>query len=543
MFSARWPAATYHCTQDVEEERSRHVRSTQLEWDLQDMTETNKDTARREEGEYEYGTWRSSKSGLSRHIVGQEELRAARMTTVVIALVLTLQCSLDMTIVATTIPSITSQFKTVEDVGWYGSAFLLTVSTSQATWGQAYKHFDLKSAFLISIAIFEIGSLICGLARSSIALIIGRAVTGLGAAGVVSGAYSIVAFSVVPHKRPAYMGILGATYAFASVFGPVLGGLFADKISWRWCFWINLPVGAAAVFLIALTFSTPTAQALDPARKRSLLTKLSHMDIPGLVTLSASIVALLLALQWGGVSRPTGAALFVLVYIIPPYFQFVQGCSAVTSAIRNLALIIPLSKFSPQLNVMSHLMISPLAFSTMFCGAVMTLTGHFAILLVLDSLTGTIGCGLIYTLGVDSTATAWVGSQILAGIGLGMCFQTPVMAAQALAPQEDLATTSAIMIFFQTMGGAIFVSAAQSSFSNSIISSVVLRKDAGLSFKALTLGATQLKGMLSTEEMSSVIAAYMDGLSTTFVMALVLAACSILVSPLSPWINVKGKCP
>ncbi|KAK6432414.1 hypothetical protein LTR95_011418 [Oleoguttula sp. CCFEE 5521] len=485
--------------------------------------------------------------------------------------------SIPQTIVATAIPSITNQFKAVDDVGWYGSAFLLTVSTSQATWGQAYKHFDLKSAFLISIAIFEIGSLICGLAQSSVALIVGRAVTGLGAAGVVSGAYSIVAFSVVPHKRLAYMGILGATYAFASVFGPVLGGLFADKISWRWCFWINLPVGAAAVAMIALTFSTPTAQALDPARHRSLLTKLSYMDIPGLVTLSGSVVALLLALQWGGVSRPwasgtvvsllvvfplllllfamiewaqgeramlvphivrrrevwaggalvflTGAALFLLVYMIPLYFQFVQGCSAVTSAIRNLALIIPLT------------------LSTMFCGAVMTLNGHFAILLVLGSVMGTIGYGLIYTLGVDSTATAWVGSQILAGIGLGMCFQTPVMAAQALAPQEDLATTSAIMIFFQTMGGAIFVSAAQSSFSNSIISSVVLRKDAGLLFKALTLGATQLKGMLSTEEMSSVIAAYMDGLSTTFVMALVLAACSILVSPLSPWINVKGKVP
>ncbi|OQO04345.1 hypothetical protein B0A48_10956 [Cryoendolithus antarcticus] len=499
MFSARWPAATYHFTQDVEEERSRHVRSTQPEWELQDMVETNRDTASRDEDED--GTSRSSKSGSSKHTAGQEELKAARMTTVVIAL-----CSLDTTIVATAIPSITSQFKAVDNVGWYGSAFLLTVSTSQATWGQAYKHFDLKSAFLISIAIFEIGSLICGLAQSSIALIVGRAVTGLGAAGVVSGAYSIVAFSVVPHKRPAYMGILGATYAFASVFGPVLGGLFADKISWRWCFWINLPVGAAAVAMIALTFSTPTAQALDPARHRSLLTKLSYMDIPGLVTL-------------------TGAALFLLVYMIPLYFQFVQGCSAVTSAIRNLALIIPLT------------------LSTMFCGAVMTLNGHFAILLVLGSVMGPIGCGLIYTLGVDPTATAWVGSQILAGIGLGMCFQTPVMAAQALAPQEDLATTSAIIIFFQTMGGAIFVSAAQSSFSNSIMSSVILQKDAGLMFKALTLGATELERILSTEEIQSVIAAYMDGLSTTFVMALVLAAFSILVSPLSPWVNVKEKVP
>nr|OQO31191.1 hypothetical protein B0A51_01570 [Rachicladosporium sp. CCFEE 5018] len=468
MLSARWPAAPYHVTQDVEEARIRHLRSTQPEWELQDMIETNRDTASREEDEH--GTSRSSKSGSSRHTAGQEELKGARMTTVIIAAPWTWYAqitlnyasrtdSIAQTIVATAIPSITSQFKAVDDVGWYGSAFLLTVSTSQATWGQAYKHFDLKSAFLISIAVVEIGSLICGLAQSSVALIVGRGVTGLGAAGVVSGAYSIVAFSVVPHKRPAYMGILGATYAFASVFGPVLGGLFADKISWRWCFWINLPVGATAVAMIALTFSTPTAQALDPARHRSLLTKFSYMDIPGLITL-------------------TGSALFVLVYMIPLYFQFVQGCSAVTSAIRNLALIIPLT------------------ISTIFCGAVMTLYGHFTLLLVLGSMMGTIGCGLIYTLGVDSTAAAWVGSQILTGIGLGMCFQTPVMAAQALAPQEDLATASAIMIFFQTMGGAIFVSAAQSRFSNSIMSSVILQKDAGLTSKALTLGATELKRIL-----------------------------------------------
>ncbi|KAK6433696.1 hypothetical protein LTR95_010128 [Oleoguttula sp. CCFEE 5521] len=117
------------------------------------------------------------------------------------------------------------------------------------------------------------------------------------------------------------------------------------------------------------------------------------------------------------------------------------------------------------------------------------------------------------------------------------------MAAQALATTEDLATTSAIMIFFQTMGGAIFVSAAQSSFSNSLLSSAVLRSDPSLVQTIFTTGATQLKYSLKAGKLAAVIAAYIGGLSTTFVMALVLVAVSLLVAPLSPWVNVKGKVP
>jgi predicted MFS family arabinose efflux permease len=163
------------------------------------------------------------------------------LAMIVVALVASIfLVALDMTIVATAIPRITDQFHSLDQVGWYGSAFFLTLGSFQATWGKLYKYFPLKISFLASIFIFEIGSLICAVSNNSTTLIVGRAVAGMGGAGIASGSYTIIAFSARPKHRPAFTGVMGATFGCASVIGPLLGGVFTDNLTWRWCctyFW------------------------------------------------------------------------------------------------------------------------------------------------------------------------------------------------------------------------------------------------------------------------------------------------------------------
>ncbi|KAL8729324.1 MAG: hypothetical protein Q9166_004821 [cf. Caloplaca sp. 2 TL-2023] len=529
-----------------------------LEEDKRPLTQIELDQPPKKEDEGDYpGSW--------------------KLASITIALCMAIfLVALDTTIVAAATPRITDHFKKLEDVGWYGSAYLLTICAFQLAFGKCYSIFSIKAVFLTAVGIFELGSLICGVAPSSNALIIGRAIAGMGCAGIFSGALIIIAYSVPLHRRPAYTALIGAMYGVASIAGPLLGGVFTDHLSWRWCFYINLPIGAVTTVIIAFFFHAPQRESSS----LSIWQKINELDLLGTIFFLPSIVCLLIGLQWGGnryewnnarivvllvfagllgiafiavqiwkqekatvppriikqrsiafgtwFSFWLGAGYFLLIYYLPIWFQAVKDVSATQSGVMNLPLI------------MAHVIAALLA------GGLITYAGYYTPFMLVSSVLVSLGTGFITTFKPSTGHSAWIGYQALFGLGSGLGMNQPLMAAQTVLPLDDVSIGTALVIFGQTLGGAIFVSAAENIFTNTLLTNLEHSLPEINPELVLTAGATALRKViegqgLGAEAVKKAAEAYSGALVKAFQMATGLACLTIIGAVGMEWKSVKEE--
>ncbi|KAJ6609417.1 major facilitator superfamily domain-containing protein [Mycena sp. CBHHK59/15] len=470
----------------------------------------------------------------------------------------------DNTIIATAIPKITDEFASLDDVGWYGSAYLLTTAATQLLFGKFYTFLSIQWVYITAIILFEVGSFLCGAAPTSTVLILGRAVAGVGNAGIFSGALIIMANTVPLSKRPMYTGMIAGMAGIASVAGPLLGGVLADKLSWRWCFYINIPIAAITLAIIVFWFKMPPTARPPPMR---FLQRLSSFDPWGTLVFLPAIITLLLALQWGGSKYPwssapviallvvsgvlsmlfvliqlctpqdqatipprilrqrsiwssalyafcMGAAFNIVTFYLPIWSQAIRGVSAVQSGI----LILP--------------MIGAYVLGCVLAGGLVSLIGFPAPAMILSGILAVLGTGLLSTLKSTSRQTSPLPFEILTGLGVGIGMQQPILAAQ----RRWSSRTSP-----SGRGGALFVSIGQATFTTILVAGLAQNVPGVDPAVVLSAGADSLKSAVYPAYLESVLFAYNQGLTSAFIVALVVAGVALLGAFMVEWRSVKGK--
>ncbi|KAK5089676.1 hypothetical protein LTR70_001534 [Exophiala xenobiotica] len=504
----------------------------------------------------------------------QEYLHGLPLYLLIISLVLTvLIMALDISIVATAIPRITDTFDTISDIGWYGAAFIFTNSALQPMSGKIYTFFPMKQSFIIFIAVFELGSLLCATAVSSPMFIIGRAVAGLGSSGLVNGALSIVALAGPPDKRPLFMAIVMAVASAGQILGPLIGGALTEHASWRWCFYINLPCGAVTVAFLTFISFPNNASARKKFVPKSMI---KDFDIIGFILFVPAIIMFMMALQWGGTTYAWSSATIIgllvgfFVALFPLiYWEYRQGndamfpfpilrirvvaCACMTGFLAGgslllLAYYLPLWFQTVKLANSFHSAIDTLpSFLSQILLAIVSgvlcprVIPYFTPFAITGAILCTIGSGLMTTFHPNTPIATWIGFQIVFGAGRGLFMQIPVQTAQQHIPKDQLAVGTAVVSFFQFFGGSIFLALGQTTFSN-LLKPALGRFAPGLDPSVvLGSGATDVRGSVPGEYARAVVLAYNEAITKTYYLAVGMSAVCIVSAMGLGWRKVEKK--
>ncbi|KAN0119374.1 major facilitator superfamily transporter [Hyaloscypha variabilis] len=475
--------------------------------------------------------------------------------------------ALDATIIATAIPTITSQFKSLNDVAWYNAAYLLSTCAFQLPYGRAYSLFGTKWVFLSAIALFEVGSAVCGSAPSSIALIIGRAIQSIGCGGVFSGCFIIIAETVPLRKRSLFTGVIGGTFGIASVVGPLMGGVLTTHVSWRWCFYINLPVGAIAMVVATICLPKSMGKSSPELENKTWWQTFNHFDPIGTALFIPSVICLLLALQWGSQypwSSPRVIATFVVfgvTFIAWALFQYTECEENATlpRSVLNQRSVIGACFYSffwfqairqddaQQSGIHTLPLILSLAFFAISSGGVVVAIGYYTPFLIIGSVFMSVGAGLLYTLKPQASTGMWVGYQILFAAGGGMSLEQCNIAIQTVLTKEKIPAATALLILVRSLGGSIAIAICQTVFEQrlrknltDILPGVDLSIIGGSGATTLVANAQAALGgdKAAVEE---VLNLYNDAVVEVFLAAMTFGALTFPAGLLVEWRSVKKK--
>jgi EmrB/QacA subfamily drug resistance transporter len=428
---------------------------------------------------------------------GAPAARQQRVRVIFGALILVfLLASLDQTIVSTALPTIVGDLGGLQHLSWVVTAYLLASTVSGPLYGKFGDLYGRKVVLQTAIVIFLVGSALCGLSQNMAELIVFRAVQGLGAGGLIVTAIAVVGDVIPPRDRGRYQGIFGAVFGVSTIIGPLLGGFFVDHLSWRWIFYVNLPVGAVAFMVIGAVFHAQTA------------TKEHRIDYLGAALLAASLSSVVLFTSLGGTTWAWNSSEIISLIVISvvstiafvlaesfaaepilPLSLFRNRTFAVTSAVGfvvGLALFGAVTYLPLYLQIVkgvsptkSGLQLTPLMLglliTSILSGQLISRWGKYRIFPIVGTAVVTLGMALLSRLGIGTSLWVVVADMIVLGLGLGMVMQVLVLAVQNAVDYRMLGVATSGSTMFRSIGGSIGVSLFGAIFTNRLHTELLQR--------------------------------------------------------------------